>query len=413
MMGREETPRARRWLGALLFGAALAAAALVAWFATRQPPPPADATAHAGHTIPAVLADSARAVSLSRVDAERIGVTYAPVTLEPVDKDVRAFAQIVVDETRVSGINAKIDGYVEQLFVDYTGKPVERGQPLLSIYSPMLVSAQEELLVARRLEARVAAGTPDAVSGAASLGAAARRRLAYWDVPEADIERLERTGEVTKTVTLRSPVSGVVIGKDVIAGQSIMAGQALYRVADLRVVWLEGEVFEQDLAAAHVGAGVSADFQALPGVRRRGRVTWISPTLDPETRTAKVRVALPNADLVLKPGMVATLHFSSPGTPAVASVPRSAVLSTGERQMVFIRLRDGRLEPHEVVLGASNDERAQILRGLRVGDTVVASATFLVDAESNLGTALGGMGNMPGMDMAKPVRASGDTARRR
>ena len=413
MNAREETPNSRRWLGATIFGAALAAAALVAWVATRNPAPAASADVHAGHTVPAVLSDSARAISLSRVDAERIGVTYAPVTFEPVGKDVRAFAQVMVDETRVSGINAKIDGYVEQLFVDYTGRPVQRGEPLLSLYSPMLVSAQEELLVARRLSERVAAGTPDAVSGAASLAVAARRRLAYWDVPEADIEKLERTGEVTKTVTLRSPVSGVVIAKDVVAGQSVMAGQALFRVADLREVWLEGEVFEQDLAAAHVGAAVTADFQALPGVHRRGRVSFISPTLDPETRTARVRVALGNADLVLKPGMVATLHFSDAGAGSVASVPRSAVLSTGERSMVFVRLRDGRLEPHEVTLGAANEERVQILRGLVVGDTVVASATFLVDAESNLGTALGGMGDMPGMDMAKPVRVSGDTARRR
>lgn len=413
MTRNEETPHAPRWRGVAIFGAALAAAALVVWFATRKPAAPSAAVSPASRAAPTVLADSARAILIGRVDAERIGVTYAAVTREPVSKEVRAFAQVMVDETRITGISAKIDGWVERLFVDYTGQPVTRGEPLLSIYSPMLVSAQEELLVARHLGDRVSQGTPDAVNGAVSLAAAARRRLAYWDVPEADIARLERTGEVTKTVTLRSPASGVVIEKDVVAGQGVMAGQTLYRVADLSEVWLEGEVFEQDLAAVRVGAEASADFQALPGVRRRGRVTYVSPTLDPETRTAKVRVALPNGDLALKPGMVATLHFSAPGAATLASVPRSAVLSTGERSMVFVLRRDGRLEPHEVTLGTANDERVQILRGLTVGDTVVASATFLVDAESNLGTALGGMGNMPGMDMAKPVPASGDTARRR
>jgi Cu(I)/Ag(I) efflux system membrane fusion protein len=410
MIKNDDTPRAPRWRGVAIFTATLAAAALVAWFATRKPSPSAVAAPRAAL---AALGDTARAITLSSADAERIGVTYAPVTREPVTKDVRAFAQVMVDETRVAGISAKIDGWVEQLFVDYTGRPVAQGEPLLSIYSPMLVSAQEELLVARHLSDQVAAGTPEAVTSAASLAAAARRRLAYWDVPEADIARLERTGEVTKTVTLRAPVSGYVLEKDVVAGQNVMAGQSLYRVADLRVVWLEGDVFEQDLAAARVGADVNAEFQALPGVRRRGRIRYVSPTLDPETRTAKVRVALANADLLLKPGMVATMHFLAPRASSVASVPRSAVLSTGERSMVFVRLRNGRLEPHEVILGAANDERVQILRGLTEGDTVVASATFLVDAESNLGTAMGGMGNMPGMDMAKPVPASGDTARRR
>jgi Cu(I)/Ag(I) efflux system membrane fusion protein len=408
----DDAPRPSNRRGAMIFGAVLAAAALAAWFATRKPSAPAS-PAQASPAAPAVFADSARAVAIGPADAARIGVTYAPVTLEPVAKDVRAFAQVMVDETRVSGISAKIDGWVDRLYVDYTGRLVARGEPLLAIYSPMLVSAQEELLVARHLNDRVAAGTPDAVSGAASLAAAARRRLAYWDMPEADIVRLERTGEVTKTVTLRAPVSGFVLEKDVVAGQNVMAGQTLFRVADLSVVWLEGEVFEQDLAAVRVGTDASAEFQSLPGVRRRGRVTYVSPTLDPETRTAKVRVALANAGLALKPGMVATLHFVAPGAASITSVPRSAVLSTGERSMVFVRRRDGRLEPHEVTLGAANDLRVQILRGLTVGDTVVASATFLVDAESNLGTALGGMGDMPGMDMAKPVRASGDTARRR
>jgi Cu(I)/Ag(I) efflux system membrane fusion protein len=204
-----------------------------------------------------------------------------------------------------------------------------------------------------------------------------------------------------------------VVEKNVVAGQNVMAGQMLYRVADLGEVWLEGEVFEQDLATVRVGAEATAELQSLPGVRRRGRVAYVSPTLDPETRTAKVRVALANADLALKPGMVATIHFNTPGAAGIASVPRSAVLSTGERSMVFVRLPGGRLEPHEVTLGAANDLRVQILRGLALGDTVVASATFLVDAESNLGTALGGMGDMPGMDMAKPVPLSGDTARRR
>jgi Cu(I)/Ag(I) efflux system membrane fusion protein len=183
-----------------------------------------------------------------------------------------------------------------------------------------------------------------------------------------------------------------------------MAGDALYKVADLRTVWIEGEVFENDLASVRVGQRVQADFQALPGEQRTGRIAYVYPTLNPETRTVRVRVVLPNADLRLKPGMYATVRIAGTERPDVLTVPRSAVLSTGERSMVFVKERSGQLAPHEVALGSANDARVEVLRGIAVGDTVVASATFLVDAESNLGTALGGMGNMPGMEMTTPPK---------
>jgi len=190
----------------------------------------------------------------------------------------------------------------------------------------------------------------------------------------------------------------------VLAGQKIMAGDALYRVADLSTVWVEGEVFEQDLANVREGQGVRAELQALPGERRTGRIAYVYPTLNPETRTVRVRVVLPNHDLRLKPGMYATLRITAGARDAVLTVPRSAVLSTGERSIVFVRGANGQLAPREVSIGASNDERVEILRGVRAGETVVASATFLVDAESNLGTALGGMGDMPGMELTTPPK---------
>jgi len=178
----------------------------------------------------------------------------------------------------------------------------------------------------------------------------------------------------------------------------------LYKVADLRTVWIEGEVFEQDLAMVHVGQTVHADFQALPGEHRMGRIAYVYPTLNPETRTVRVRVVLSNADMQLKPGMYATLRIDGTERGNVLTVPRSAVLSTGERSLVFTRDASGQLTPREVALGSSTDDRIEILRGLTAGETVVASATFLVDAESNLGTALGGMGNMPGMEMTTPPK---------
>jgi len=271
----------------------------------------------------------------------------------------------------------------------------------MSVYSPMLVSAQEELLLAARLSRSLSDASSEARSGSNDLSAAARRRLLYWDISPAEIARIEQTGQVRKNLTLRSPVSGVVIEKNVLGGQKIMAGEALYKVADLSDVWLEGEVFERDLPAVRVGTDVKAEFDALPGEVRTGRVSYLYPTLNPETRTARIRVALRNPRMQLKPGMYATIRIEGAAENAV-SVPRSAVLSTGERTMVFVRRKDGMLEPREVKIGESTEDRTRIISGLTVGETVVASATFLVDAESNLSSSLGGMGDMPGMDIAKP-----------
>lgn len=341
-------------------------------------------------------------VMISAEAAHRIGVTFAPVVLAPLRREIRTVAQVNYDETRVKIISPKIDGWVDQLYVNFTGQTVSAGQPLLTVYSPMLVSAQEELLLASRLSQSLSGASSEARAGATDLEAASRRRLQYWDISNAEIERLKRTGQIRKTLTLHSPVNGAVIEKNVIGGQRIMAGEALYKIADLSIVWVEGEVFERDLSAVRVGAIVSAELDALPGEQRSGRITYLSPTLNAETRTARIRVALPNPGLRLKPGMYATIRIEGAMINAV-SVPRSAVLSTGERNLVFVRRKDGMLEPRNVTIGESTEDRTRILNGVDVGETVVASATFLVDAESNLGSSLGGMGNMPGMDIAKPA----------
>ena len=239
-------------------------------------------------------------------------------------------------------------------------------------------------------------------------------RLAYFDISPEDVARLEQTGATQRTLTLRSPAGGFVVEKDVVPGQQVMAGATLYKVADLGTVWLEGDVFEQDLPAVKVGDPVVAELQAMPGRTFAGRIAYVYPTLDPDTRTARVRVAIPNKGLDLKPGMFATIRITGAESPRALSVPRSAVLATGERSLVFIKRGSGMLEPRAVATGAATDSVIEILHGLAEGDTVVASATFLVDAESNLGTALGGMGNMPGMDMTAPTKiAPADTTRRR
>ena len=365
-----------------------------------------DGAAPGGHIHGAGGAVQAAApVTLADDAARRIGVTYTTASTDSLAREIRTVGQVTFDETRVRAISPKIEGWVERLHVDFTGQPVRVGDPLLSIYSPMLVTAQEELLLAKRLAADVASGTPDAVRGADELLRSARRRLAYWDIPASEIDRIERTGEVQRTLTLRATAAGVVVEKAVLAGQRIMAGEALYRVADLSVVWVEGEVFEQDLAAVRVGLPAVAEFEAYPGEQWSGRIAYLYPTLDPETRTARVRVELANPGLRIKPGMYATLRFDGAARGGVLTVPRSAVLSTGERSLIFVRRKDGRLEPREVRVGSTAGDRVEVLSGLAAGETVVASATFLVDAESNLGSALGGMGNMPGMDMTAPVKA--------
>lgn len=407
-----ETPqaparRALRW--AAIAGAPLLAIGL-AWWGTRDARNESAGAGH-DHATMAAAGDSARSVSIAAVDQRRIGITFAPVTLGPIGREVRTVGQVAVDETLVRTITTKVDGWVERLHVDFTGQLVERGAPLLAIYSPMLVTAQEELLLARRLTADVAGGSAETREGAADLVASARRRLAWWDVPAEEIARIERTGQVQRTVTLRAPASGFVLEKNVTAGQRIMAGEALYRIADLSTVWVEGEVYEQDLWAVAVGRPMTAEFDALPGERRAGRVAYVHPTLDPETRTVRVRVALPNPGLRLKPGMYATLLLEGAVRGATLSVPRGAVLATGERQLVFVKRPDGQLEPRAVRTGAASDERIEIVSGLAAGDTVVASATFLIDAESNLGTALGGMGDMPGMEITTPPANGRDTAR--
>jgi membrane fusion protein, copper/silver efflux system len=385
------------------YGMILVATIAGVWMMTRGGPAPAAAPAVHDHAAMAA-GEVAKSVTISSADAQRIGVTFAQATSGSFAREVRTVGQVVVDETKLSTVTARVDGWVEQLFVNQTGQLVREGEPLLAVYSPMLVAAQEELLLARRLQRDVGDGDAAAKGRADDLVASSRRRLLYWGMPERDVAELERADQVHRTITLRSASRGYVVEKAVFSGQRIMAGELLFKLADLATVWVEGEVFEQDLAGVRLGQRVTAEFDALPGTRRTGRISYVYPTLNPETRTVRVRVALPNGDMMLKPGMYATMRIEGTSRAFVVTVPRSAVLSTGERSIVFVREAGGHLTAREVSAGAANDDRIEILRGLAAGESVVASATFLVDAESNLGTALGGMGNMPGMEVTAPPK---------
>lgn len=366
-----------------------------------------DSEAMAGMTL-AVPADTGRVpgrqpVHLTSQQAQAIGVTYTSVMRGPLERTVRTVGQVTAAEPNLAEITPKVEGFVDELLVDATGVSVRRGQPLLTIYSPMLVAAQQELLTAERLAASVDTSDADAWRNAQTLVAAARRRLAYWDISPDQIARLERTGEVTKTLTLTAPFDGIVLEKMVVKGQALMPGMKLYRLADLSTVWVEGEVFEQDLGFMRVGAPTRVEVTTYPGRSFAGRVSFVSPVVDEQSRAGRVRVVLANPGGLLKPGMYATLFFDVSLGRNVLSLPAEAVVMTGERNLVFLLGKEGMLDSREVVLGVRAGERLQIVRGVAEGERVVASANFLVDAESRLATGAG-MAAMPGMNMESPAK---------
>ena len=333
-------------------------------------------------------------VHLTPEQEQTLGVIYTTVTRGSVTKTVRTVGEIGAPEPRIVDVTPKIDGFVEELFVSYTGESVRRGQRLLTIYSPMMVAAQEELLTARRMLDRVNPDAGEPWHRAADMVAAARRRLEYWDVTDEQIDAIEQSGEVRKALTLVAPAGGIVLDKDVLQGQRVMEGQRLYRIADITEVWVEGDVFEQDLQFVYVGQRAHIEVSAYPGEHLMGRVSFVYPTMDETSRTNRVRVTVPNPGLRLKPGMFATIFLDATIGADALTVPLDAVIVTGERNVVFVRQSPGMLTPRAVVLGARSGDRVQILSGLDEGETVVAAANFLVDAESRLASTGGGM---PGM----------------
>jgi Cu(I)/Ag(I) efflux system membrane fusion protein len=350
----------------------------------------------AGMDMGGTAATEAKPVMLDADAERRIGVTYATADRKPFRRVVTTVGNVTWDETRLVNVNAKIEGWVEHLYLDFTGAAVTRGQPLLAVYSPMLVSAQEELLLARRLVQSAAAGGR-AAQNANDLLDSARRRLRYWDIPEDEIARIEREGSPQKTLTLRAPASGIVVEKMVVQGMRIMPGMDLYRIADLSRVWIEGEVFEKDLSLVKLRQLARVTFDAYAGQEFDGEVTYVYPTVSADSRTGRVRIELSNPGLRMKPGMYARVALSAGDAGDALVIPRSAVHYTGERTMVFVRDADGMLVPREITVGLAAGDEIEVLAGLTEGTVVVSSANFLIDAESNMGSS---MHSMPGMDVS-------------
>lgn len=331
-------------------------------------------------------------LSISAEKVQKLGVRSEPAAMRPLGQLVRANGRIEPDERRTYAITPKFEGYVERLHVNVTGQPVSRGQPLFEVYSPELVSAQREYAIALQGLRRLAGAGGDAAAGMQQLADASLARLRNWDVPPAQVEALRESGEPRRTMSFLSPVAGVVTEKKALQGMRFMPGDMLYQVTDLSAVWVIADVFEQDLAKMRVGARARVRIDAYPEKTFAGTVTYVYPTLKAETRTVPVRIELPNPGGLLKPAMYAQVELTAGSAVPVLTVPESAVIDSGTRRIVLVQRAEGRFEPREVKLGARGDGHVQVLDGVREGEQVVTSANFLIDAESNLKAAIGGLG---------------------
>ncbi len=335
---------------------------------------------------------AAGTVRISTEKVQRLGVRTEAASLRVLGRMVRASGRVEPDERRIFAIAPKFEGYVERLHVNVTGQPIARGQTLFEVYSPELVSAQREYLIAAQgVQAMQAAGG-EALAGMQQLAESSLARLANWDMSPEQIAALVKTGEVRRSISFRSPVAGIVTEKKALQGMRFMPGEALYQVTDLASVWVMADVFEQDIAQVRLGAMATVRLNAYPEQRFQGRITYIYPTLNAETRTVPVRVELANPRQLLKPAMFAQVELQVGSGAKVLTVPETAVIDTGTRRLVLVQLQEGRFEPREVQLGERSESHVQVLAGLREGELVVVAANFLIDAESNLQAVIGGMG---------------------
>jgi len=348
-------------------------------------------------------------ISLDRV--QKLGVKTEAVARREFSRVVRAVGTVQVNERLERTVSPKFEGWIQRLHVATTGEAVRRGQPLMEVYSPELVTAQQEYLIALKGRDGVKEAGAEIQANMASLAENSLQRLGNWDISAEELQRLQREGKPRNTITLRSPVDGVVLAKPAVQGMRFMPGEALYRIADLSSLWLLAEVFEQDLAWVHPGQEASVKVNAHPDRVFRGKVAFVYPTVTPETRTARVRIEMANPGRLLKPEMYASVELaaSQRGAKRLA-VPDSAVLDSGTRQLVLVERGEGRFEPREVKLGRYGDGYVEVLEGVKEGETVVVSANFLIDAESNLKAAVGGFGQAAAGAGAKPAAAKAHAA---
>jgi Cu(I)/Ag(I) efflux system membrane fusion protein/cobalt-zinc-cadmium efflux system membrane fusion protein len=334
--------------------------------------------------------EPASIIRIDPVTIQNMGVRMGRVKRKPLVKHIRAFGNITYDERRIYAVNTKFNGWIEKLYVSFIGETVKKGQPLFDIYSPELVTAQEEYLLSLQHNASLKESPyPSIREGARRLLKASRTRLRYWDLSEKQIKKIENTGIVQKTITIYSPASGVVIKKIAFQGHHVKAGEHLYEIADLSRVWVDVEIYEYELPWIKKGMPAKMELSYIPGKIFTGKVLYVYPFLTAKTRTAKLRLEFPNPDYQLKPNMYANVNLESAVSGDSLVIPQEAVIDSGVRKVVFVAMGKGKFQPREVKLGLEgNDNEFQVLEGLRENEQIVLSAQFMLDSESRLREAI-------------------------
>ena len=338
-------------------------------------------------------------VTIAPERLQTIGVKYEPVARRPLEKIIRTVGRVAVDERKLAKVTIKFHGWIERLFVSATGDHVKKAQQLFTIYSPDLVATQEEYLLA--LQGRKQMGGsefPEVARGSQDLLEATKRRFQLWDITADHVRELEKTGKVLKALPIHSPITGTVIKKEALAGAHVDPGQELYTIADLSHIWILADIYEYELSFVKAGQQAAVTLSYDPSTVLTGHVSFIYPTLDPKTRTAKVRFELNNRGEMLKPDMYANVELRvSLGTRL--AIPQEAIIESGQKQVVFLHHGGGKLEPRLIKTGVKTGEWTEVLEGLKEGEHVVTSANFLIDSESRLKSVVEGMGGMPGIKM--------------
>ena len=337
--------------------------------------------------MPGMAAAPSGAVVIPAVMRQLIGVRSAPAAVAALGQEIRAVGTVGYDERGLTQVTVKTSGWVREVLVDSIGRPVRKGDPLFTLYSPDLLATQDEYLLAVKTQGQLATSPlAEVKANAASLVASTRERLRLWDVTDAQMATLARRGKAEPVLTVYAPSSGIVLKREALPGKYVEPGTTLYEVADLSTVWISADIYESEVVAVTLNQPASVTFAAYPGKTFRGNVAYIYPSLNTEARTVRVRVELPNPGLKLKPGMYGNVTLQTDAVNTLV-VPKEAVLETGLRQLVFMDRGEGAYVPYPVKLGRRSQDSVEVLEGLKEGDRIVTSANFLLDAESKLASA--------------------------
>ena len=356
-----------------------------------------------------------KGINIDPVTMQNIGVKTEVAENRNLNKTIRATGKVDYDETKIYSVTTKVMGYVEQLYVDYTGKTVHKGEVLMDLYSPELVATQQEYLQAIHYQKQLEnSSIEEARKEAEELVQSAKRRLLYWDIPESEIKALEERGIPKKTMTIVSPVNGIVIEKMVLKGQNVMAGMTLYKIVDISTVWILADVYQFELPWVKAGQKAKIELSYIPGKTFNGTVSYIFPYLNMETKTVQVRIQATNTpNMEFKPEMYVTVTLSSPLRINAVTVSEQAIIRSGERNIIVVALGGGYFDPRDVTLGVTADGYTQVLDGIHAGESIVTSSQFLIDSESNLKAAIDQMKGHEGMDMSKPKEEKHDSSKLR